>query len=353
MKQPVYRLLERGDEENIILLHRKVMGLERDNAFWEWKYWQNPSGKPIYGVAVQGDEIFGQFGGGISKLKVGANILPVWTMQDIFILEEKRKGTPFFRLEKIARQESFRRKIYLHYGFSIKKTYKISTKILKFRNIGCIKEPTAILNLEPLLALKIKSLPLRRFLSFFIQALINIVFFFSQTKIPAGYFLQEVNHFDSRFDVFWEKVKDDYEIIVVRDSKYLNWRYLKIPHLNYKIFVLEKQKEIKGFIVIRISASGRKGIVEDILIPADKEGRRSAKVLLSYALKYFKKKGVGGVVAWMFKNNPLFGIFRRRGFFLRPTPHNLLIRSYSEKFPISYLLNSSKWYVMMGDVDIY
>jgi len=353
MGQPVYRFLERGDEKQISILHRKVMGLERNNDFWEWKYWQNPAGKPIYSVAVQDGQIFGQVGGGVLRLKVGANILTVWTMQDFLVLQEKRKGTPFFRLEKIARQESFRRKIYVHYGFSTKKAYKIYTKMLKFRNVGCIKEPTAILNLEPLLALKINSLFVRCFLSFFIQPLINIVFFFGQTKIPAGYLLREVNHFDSRFDAFWKKVKGDYEIIVVRDSKYLNWRYLKIPHLNYKIYALEKDGEIEGFVVLRISASGRKGIIEDILVSADKEGRRLAKILLSYALKYFKKKGVGGVVAWMLKNSSLSGIFRRRGFFLRPTPHNLLIRSYGEEFPINYLLNSSKWYVMMGDVDIY
>ena len=67
----------------------------------------------------------------------------------------------------------------------------------------------------------------------------------------------QVNSFNKSIDSFWESVKKKYKITVNRNSKYLNWRYKNHPMFDYKLFVTEKDDEIKAFVVVRLEKSGK------------------------------------------------------------------------------------------------
>ena len=65
-----------------------------------------------------------------------------------------------------------------------------------------------------------------------------------------GYRLEVVKSFDSRFDELWEREKCRHEVIGIRDSRYLNWRYSECPLQSYEaIALISPDSRLAGFVV--------------------------------------------------------------------------------------------------------
>jgi hypothetical protein len=160
----------------------------------------------------------------------------------------------------------------------------------------------------------------------------------------------EVARFDPRFDEFWHKEAVHYPIAVVRDSKYLNWRYVDGPNF-YKIFCVEKDRMIKGFVVLKCVQDGgiKRGKIVDILVEWGQE--TVAELLVERSVSYFAGENVDLITGWIFEHWPVFEIFRKRGFAKRKAPHYLVVNSQFVDIPKEYFLDMSKWYVTMGDSD--
>jgi hypothetical protein len=62
----------------------------------------------------------------------------------------------------------------------------------------------------------------------------------------------EVSAFGKEFDEFWNKVSKDYNNIVVRDGRFLNWRFVSCPTRNYKTFKAVIQGEMVGYLVVSV-----------------------------------------------------------------------------------------------------
>ena len=63
---------------------------------------------------------------------------------------------------------------------------------------------------------------------------------------------KEVNKIDRKFEDFWRKIKTKYPVSVERSSRYLNWRYLRHPMVDYRVFAAEKSNNLEAFLVLRI-----------------------------------------------------------------------------------------------------
>jgi len=88
-----------------------------------------------------------------------------------------------------------------------------------------------------------------------------------------------LTRFDSRFDRFWQRIRDDYPIMLVRDATYLNWRYVDAPGVTYERLALEETTsgEIEGFAVLRTTLRGDRirGRICDLVTP--RQGHRYAR----------------------------------------------------------------------------
>lgn len=96
-----------------------------------------------------------------------------------------------------------------------------------------------------------------------------------------------INKFSSEFDNFWNRLKNNYNICLKRDSIYLNWRYIDNPQRDrYLILGYRIDKEIKGYIVLKkeILFNCTSGLIVDILSADNKV----ADSLIKEALRIFK-----------------------------------------------------------------
>jgi GNAT superfamily N-acetyltransferase len=99
--------------------------------------------------------------------------------------------------------------------------------------------------------------------------------------------LVEVKSFEGELDQFWNRVRRGYPAIFVRDSRFLNWRFVKSPDLHYRCFIARRSDECVGYLVLRRSMleelpAGH--IVDFLVAPGD---ARAFECLIAYASRIF------------------------------------------------------------------
>jgi len=57
--------------------------------------------------------------------------------------------------------------------------------------------------------------------------------------------------FDDRADILWTRVRGDHQAMVVRDRRYLNWRYSERPDAEYTLLGFERGSDLDGYLVAR------------------------------------------------------------------------------------------------------
>ncbi len=106
--------------------------------------------------------------------------------------------------------------------------------------------------------------------------------------------LLEVSRFDDRFDAFAQRNKKYLGNSTIRNTSYLNWKYVDCPSDKQKIFaVADDQQVIKGYIVLSQSTPFGKeqekaGVILDIV--TEKGQKTIAVRLIKAAIDYFRSQ---------------------------------------------------------------
>lgn len=348
------RVLQRDDVYKLPDLYKKVFNVDKTPSFWDWKYFQNPSGDHMMRLAVdtaRDGMIIGQIGCIPLKIAMGREIIMGSQVCDIVILPEYQKGGPFFELHKAATQDNLDRGVQFIFGYSITKTLKISTRLLKFISVSPIHRLVKVLDPTSFIQAKIKLPELASFagsISKKALQLINI----DKIKLSRGQNLVEVHEFDKRFDELIMNWKKDSRIMVYRDSAYLNWRYINHPTANYKIYAVESSGEIIGFVVIAIEDDEiRHAYILELMVR--REFSWVTEVLLQKTFNYCFDSNVATVTAWLFESSPYWHSFTQKGFIVRDTSHNLIVRPHFTKASSVDITLPVNWEISMGDSDYH
>lgn len=347
------RKVQRNDFESLTDLYSEVYGVNFNKSYWDWKYFQNPSGEHIMYVALEGEKVVGETGTIAVKIKYGDDSFPSSQTCDITVLPEYQKGGTFLKLYKLTNDENIIQNNLICYGFSVPTTLKISTKLMRFRPVCRVYRWVLLLNPTPYIAKKLKISSVSKILGYLGKIFIKL--YSKRNYISSKDRVSEISRFDERFDQFWEERKRDYGIMVIRDSAYLNWRYINNPVKRYKIFSYELDNKIKGFIVLTtVIEELRRGIIMDIMV--DPEERDAVDYLLSAAIDFFWNEKADVITIWVPEHIPLAKLIERWGFVKRETQHNLIVRliQKDEKRVIpEYIMNPGNWYFTLGDSDYY
>ncbi len=175
---------------------------------------------------------------------------------------------------------------------------------------------------------------------------------FRREKPGSAIRVMEVRFFDRRFDQLWEKWSGG-EIAVVRDSTYLNWRYLNCPAADYRVFTAEERGKLLGYVVLKTFNRGwiRCGNIADLLAAPDD---KIAGALLSAAIRHLAKSGAVIVIAWVPYHSPSSQLFRRMGFFSFPSWVHFAARSRRDgDIPQPCLEDERNWHYTIGDKDYF
>ena len=340
-----------GDEDGLIRLLNAEFSSQITYEEWDWKYLRNPAGDPITVIAEYGETIVGH----LSTIPVwmtvhGRRLLGVqWV--DFAMDAELRKTLAGAKIiMKMCRfwqkQTACRSDIGIGYGYPSPHFVSFSLAYWGYKTILPAPQLVKIVNSAYVLDRVLSRIHIHsrndRGLCFQFRD-------FFRKRVTEAHHDDEagrIHIFDSRFDELWYKASKTWNIAIIRDSSYLNWRYAP---KRYTSLFMESHGEVTGFSVTRIiSWNGWNiGLIGD-LVAIDET---TASRLVSSTVKHLKTQGADIIRCWIVPTDSIYKTVRKQGFVQRESPYSLLAGTHSSDLLIESMTDPADWYISLSDSD--
>lgn len=266
------------DMEALMSLIERAHDTRIDKDLWAWKFRKNPYRDGIKVYAVENESGF-----------------VACTARFPFVLKMSGKDFPVFFNGDSVVDPAFRNKgimtgLYRHASQDLSVTYSKGPN----PEMKGLMDRVGYIRLKPDTVMVAVLHP--------VKWLVNRMVF----RLPDSDFIpdfdgfgdfQEIGRFGSEFDAFLERVTESYSGIPVKNSAYMNWRYVDIPHVRYNVFFRTRQDRILSCVVIR--ASGKRAFIVDMIwdpLSGDEPGRTLRFAMYSLGRSGFLSLGCWGTL---------------------------------------------------------
>lgn len=344
-----------GDEEKINSLLNQVYKLDRSLSHWYWEFLNNPEGFNTL-LAVDENHIIGHLAALKRKINIGELEIPASIeVEGVTHPKYGRQGI-FVSLGEKLLSDLEKEHIALVYGFPNENA------LHGHRKLNCIELFKLHVMIRPLNFKKVSEKSLSNKISRFfaiVAGRITFSLFYRPKKprIESGVEIKMLDEFDSRFDDFWKKAQAHFNIILKRDSKYLNWRFIRNPSRKYEVFVALKDEQILAWIIVRVfERYGLKnGAIVDMLALPESKG--AAQALIHTAIEHFKQKDVDLMACSIPKWSDYYTVLKKCGFAtcpkkLNPKEESFIVYPLSTEIDIDFVKKGTNWYITWGDTDV-
>ena len=351
------RSYENGDSHELRKLYHLVFGIEVSEERWKWRYEKNPSGHIGIFVGVENDRIIAQSALMPLRMKIGDGIkLGALTIDSMTHPDYRGQGL-YVKLDKYSFPELAKKGFPVIYGFPNKNMHPIRVKWLNWVDLS---ETLPIfvkpLNIPKILAHWICSRLLLAISGTVCEGVKRLMYLGKERALPPNSFIKKISVFDKRVDILWEKASSQHTIAVLRDSKYLNWRYIENPDNDYTVFIVEKSKDILGYIILRCMKKFdlQMGLIMDIFtLPEHQEVSHN---LIFRGIQFFQEKKADVISCLMLRHSPYCQNLIKNGFFVLPSklfPQEMHLGAClnSSEYPKDFVTNSKNWFITWGDHD--
>jgi predicted N-acetyltransferase YhbS len=206
------------------------------------------------------------------------------------------------------------------------------------------------IKLSSVLSRKVKNKLILGIIAMLGTCLVNIYELFTLMHRHPNLSILRIDRFDERFDKFAEEVAGKFGVIVLRSSRYLNWKYIGKPLADYTVYTAERENKLTGYIVLRTRNNGcaRQGIIVDIL--ADPDDKYTIAFLCQAAIDHFKKERVDFINCFL-TNKRFIKVFRQYLFIQNRETKPVMIANL-HKFDAQELITDiDSWFLTFGDSD--
>ena len=350
------RAYQEGDEHQILQLRQTVFGdldpVRARLSTWHWQFRDNPAGKAFCLLAEDHGVVVGQYTAIPTRFYVRGHETTFAFSCDTMIHPDYRKQGMFVTLARDLYQ-------YLESHDQI-------TTVLGFPNRASLRGFTGRLGWHVLAEFPLRIAPIRplAMLRAFIPWIREQTSASSlvssrpapmpmKTNVP-GLLIEPIDEFRDSFDELWDRHNGLASVMQVRDSRYLNWRYLGVLGFQYHPFAVSWHGTLSGYIVLRfMNIMGHYfGVLVD-LFPFPVVSYELTSSLIRFAREYSKAHRAEFLVCLLPRASDSFlkkaglkkipGVFNpRRWYFGCRRPESL-----------KPLLDPiENWYITYGDTDI-
>lgn len=158
---------------------------------------------------------------------------------------------------------------------------------------------------------------------------------------------ESVVDFDDRFLLQYPVDPGDGLVRVGRSGEYLRWRYGQHPFNNYKNFVLSSGGFVSSYVVAKIYENGFD------LVDVECSGAEEGMLLLAHVVKHAAALGLAELNCWCPTHHPMHAVYERLRFSNSAPVTYFGGRSLTAGVDSREWLDYRKWYVQMGDSDVY
>ncbi|MBT9164154.1 MAG: hypothetical protein DDT22_00072 [candidate division WS2 bacterium] len=252
------RLLKRKDIDNLLSLYKEVWpnrGI--DESYWNWKYRDNPFGKPLILVAVKDEKIVGHEGLWPMPLSVdGINQLCYQSVDSMVHPDFRGRGI-FNSLIARSMEECSNSTCPIIFGFPNRSSYKIYTKF-GWLSGSSFHRFIKILNWQDVFESRITTKYLKWAVNLAGLAVNATTSRFSEKKKIKGLEVQEELEPLKIFEDIWLEYCElsGKPLAINKSLEYLNWRYKNKPGSNCIFLTLKYKVSTIGFGVIKKDTNG-------------------------------------------------------------------------------------------------
>jgi GNAT superfamily N-acetyltransferase len=345
-----------GDEERIFELWKAVNPLkphvrEQWLRWWHWKYRNNPAGNGKIWIVDYNDKIVAHNAIIPVVIKIGAEVVTGFQAADAMTHPDYRRQGIFRALDEETWRRVERGGMYIGYAFPGEFSYRATIKSPKWFAAATRRMMFKPLNWENTLRFKISNRFLVRSLAIGGNLMSRLLYRARKGTVVEGLKLTQVSRFDERINEFWAQVSSRYQLMVVRDKDYLNWRYV-VPDTNYSIHIAEKEGKIHGYSVLSLMPreQAKTGVILDILSQSDE----IAHCLTENIIEHCKREKVDLIYCQIISDRELLKALKGCGFMPMPFMRLLPFCVYSNAPNISqeFLQEPQNWLIQMGDSDM-
>lgn len=339
-----------GDEKEINDLFNLVFKQNRSLNEWYWQFRDNPAGSAnLIAVAEVTGRIVGQHANVPVYFKFKDKIVKAGQPVDNLIHPSFRGGKSIKDTYKLSCYLYVREGMTFGFGFPNEIYYPVGKKLLKYEDLCPL--PTMFKRLSWRLPFKKKFPMLPSYLQLGIQKL--SMKFYRLPVILKGLSrrtlsLERLSFLGSDMDRLWEKAKDRYGIMAIRDYRFLKWRYLDKPDGPYDILLAQDGNPL-GYVVAKVTRKEEHlvGYIVDIL-SIDKT---VDNFLIGTTLNYFISKKVDYSLCRILREDEVYNILLDYGFreneAFPSTP--VVYQIFDNEVDCSFFKNLRNWHLTYGD----
>jgi hypothetical protein len=318
---------EPGDEQAILACFNKVFGVDRSLEHWHWKFRDCPFGLHCYLGKTPTGQVVSQFTGIPTPYKVGSETFTFCQMLDSMVDPDFRKGlkkpglfasTVYDYVDRYGHEHEEA----IMYGLPNPQAFRIGRRLLGYSFIH------DIITLHK---------PAERFEA-------------AGAAGPGGITVEKVSRFGPAADELWAACAPEIEVGLIKDAKYLDWRYADCPDADYATLVARgADGRARGLAVARSNYLGTSdAVLCDWLVPADDPD--AGQALLAAVESDALRIGAAGLHVLFAEYDPQYRRLCEQGYEPRKTQFIQVARSYTPKVPLGLL--QERWIYTLGDYDL-
>ena len=311
------------DEESYFSLYRKVYedpsSLDRR---WQWEYRENPLADDIkFMIARSGDRIVATTTRLPFDIAIGGQVHRAYFSVDSMVDQDFRRMGIMERLYEDAANIM----PLLYSKGTMPGMYKLLMKI-GYRSIS--PNTFLVCYLRPF------QLMMKRLGLWGNKTL-------KENAIPDGNMvkgLTSINQYGEEFDFFIGFIGDRFYSRVAKDSRYMNWRYMCVPHKKYHSFYAKDEKGDISAVVV-MSVIGSIGKIVDIHWDASNPSEPGRTI--TFSKTYLRRMGCAKVLCWC-TYQPLRAALKKKYFYDRGETPRFSV--YSTSMDLSNLSRGNRFH---------
>lgn len=164
--------------------------------------------------------------------------------------------------------------------------------------------------------------------------------------------VRPVERAGAEIDTVWRRCASEAAISVVRDGKWVSWRYLESPTVRYTVLLARRAGDATGYAALRVERADDRtvGFLADLVAPRGDAATRSA--LIARAVELLRESGAEAAATLAIPGSFEHRTFRRAGFVLSWGSFTVCIVPLDPTLPPEIYRNPQSWRLSGGDFDV-
>jgi hypothetical protein len=315
--------------------------------YYAWKYGKNPWGNPVVWVAEEDGLFSGIMAVVPKRIWIQGKSLLCGESGDTF-MDRKGKNV-FLEMAYNVFKDCHDKGLQLIYGSPNRVSYPLFTRVFEYKELFLYHSLIRPMHMDQLIRARFGADTVLGFFGKPLDALYQKLFWPNVGSNP--YSLEDISESDGRFDAIWMSLCSRSLCSVIKDSRYIQWRYFDCPE-DFQVGIIHLDKKPVGYVVFKLTRMHDVlcGHIADLTIsPVTRPAIRKLWACLLHSLRAMK---VDVVNTWTISAHPFIPFMKRFGFIMRKKPFWMIMRGENQALSgLEDLKKAGNWMFSQADTD--